>query len=537
MNPPSTKATTPERLVSGVTLTLLFLLFCKLLAFQWSLLGNPFPNEYREGSILVTTQALLNGKNPYALAQQPEYTNVYGILYHLVVYPFAKLFGNSFTVHRSVSAAFVLATCGAMVWIMRWMKTPWVINLGASLILYGHLLFYITPLARPDSMGVFLMVLSVILPFRFRYSDRSLIASIILGILAFLTKPYFILGLAFVITYVFVFQSKGKGLRWAVYATLGFLGAMATMNAWGETYINNTFLIHVNVASKSADFLYKQLNTYAQCNLGLLSLLLVGGAFLLWRERSHLQLNLKPQLTKLDRPLFQWDMGLFPWCSLLAFTIFYVSMGRHTGNWMVYLHQLFSPFLLLSLAMLGKQLYKDRASLRRLLLQGLASGLMLLNVAGVASAEFLPGLPKDYVASWQNLSAIVGQHQRVFNSPAIASLLLQQGKPVPDSGQSQYFINGMERKAKLSSFFPSSNAMVDRNNAYLNQVEQAVTKHQYDLVIITQSRSPILPEDFLSQHYTYSGSIHAPMPPAPFIGPRNWLLDVYQPNSVAVPTK
>jgi hypothetical protein len=146
-------------------------------------------------------------------------------------------------------------------------------------------------------------------------------------------------------------------------------------------------------------------------------------------------------------------------------------------------------------------------------------------------------LPKDYVASWQNLSAIVSQHQRVFNSPAIASLLLQQGKPVPDSGQSQYFINGMERKAKLSSFFPSSNAIVDRNNAYLNQVEQDVINRRYDLVIITQSRSPILPEDFLSQHYTYSGSIHAPMPPAPFIGPRNWLLDVYQPNSVAVPTK
>lgn len=406
MNPPSTKATTPEKLVYGVTLTLLFLLFCKLLAFQWSLLGNPFPNEYREGSILLTTQALLNGKNPYALAQQPEYTNVYGILYHLVVYPFAKLFGNSFPVHRSVSAAFVLATCGLMVWIMRWMKTPWVINLGASLILYGHLLFYITPLARPDSMGVFLMVLSVILPFRFRYSDRSLIASIILGILAFLTKPYFILGLAFVIAYVFVFQAKGKGLRYAVYAALGFLCTMALMNAWGETYINNTFLIHVNVASKSADFLYKQLNTYAQCNLGLLGLLLGGSAFLLWRERSHLKPQLKPQLTGGDRPLFQWDMGLFPWCSLLSFAVFYASMGRHTGNWLVYLHQLFSPFLLLSLAMVANQLYEDRASLRRLLLQGMTSGLLLLNVASVTSAAFLPGLPKDYVASWQNLSAI-----------------------------------------------------------------------------------------------------------------------------------
>jgi hypothetical protein len=537
MNLPSTKATGPEKWVHGVTLTLLFLLLCKLLAFQWSLLGNPFPNEYREGSILLTTQALLDGKNPYALAQQPEYTNVYGILYHLVVYPFAKLFGNSFSVHRSVSAAFAIATCGALVWIQRWMKTPWVINLGASLILYGHLLFYITPLARPDAMGVFLMVLSVILPFRFSYSDRSLIASIVLGILAFLTKPYFILGLAFVITYVFVFQSKGKGLRWAVYATLGFLCAMNAMNAWGETYLNNTFLIHVNVASKSADFLYRQISTYAQCNLGLLSLLVGGGAFLLWRERSPLQPNLKPQLTTLDRPLFQWDMGLFPWCSLLSFALFYVSMGRHTGNWLVYLHQLCSPFLLLSLAMVGKQLYAERASLRRLLIQGLTSGLLLLNLAGVTSAEFLPGLPQDYVSAWQTLSAIVAPHQKIFNSPAITSLLLQQGKPITDSGQSEYFIKGAERDEALSSWFPQNAAIIGRNNAYLTQVETDLKNHRYGLVILTHNISPILPEDFLERYYTYAGSIVAPMPAEAFRSKRQWLLDVYEPKGQAPAVK
>jgi hypothetical protein len=152
MNLTSPNPKASEKLICGVALTILLLLFWKLLVFQWSLLSNPFPNEYREGSILLTTQALLDGKNPYALAQQPEYTNVYGILYHLAVYPFAKLFGNGFPVHRSVSAAFILATCGVAVWIMRWMKTPWVINLGASLILYGHLLFYISGAALSISL-------------------------------------------------------------------------------------------------------------------------------------------------------------------------------------------------------------------------------------------------------------------------------------------------------------------------------------------------------------------------------------------------
>ena len=38
--------------------------------------------------------------NPYGLAQQPAlYANVYGLLYNLAIYPFARCFGSSFLVH------------------------------------------------------------------------------------------------------------------------------------------------------------------------------------------------------------------------------------------------------------------------------------------------------------------------------------------------------------------------------------------------------------------------------------------------------
>jgi hypothetical protein len=522
-------STAPEKLLHWATLAILLLLSYKLLTFQGSLLTNPFPNEYREGSILLTTQALLDGRNPYALANQPEYTNVYGILYHLVVYPFAKLFGNSFPVHRAVSAGFLLGTCGVMVWILRWMRTPWVLSLGAPLILYGHLLFYITPLARPDAMGVFFLMLSVVLPFRYAYGPRSMAASIILGILAFLIKPYCILGSAFVVLYVLVFKSKLDGFKYGVYATLGFLSTMALMNFLGESYINNTFLIHINVASKSAEFLYRQLGTYAQVNAPLLALLVLGsivGLVQMGSQRVPLLTRPKFQIFQpWQAPLIDYNMGLFPWCALMYFGIFYISMGRHTGNWMVYLYQLLSPFLLLTLAMVAKTLYTEGNVTRRLITQGLASLLIVLNVASVSSAEFLPGLPKDYQKTWQTLSGIVGQHRKIFNSPAIVSLLIQQSKPVYDSGQSEFFIAGMERKATLSTVFPVNPAIAQRNNAYLNQIEQDVINHQYDLVVLTHNLSPILPPAFLEQYYTYAGSIKAPMPS------QTWLLNIYEPKT------
>ena len=62
---------------------------------------------------------LLEGRNPYALAELPASTNAYGIVYHLVVLPFARLFGNGYTVHRAISAVAIGATCALIYRLLR----------------------------------------------------------------------------------------------------------------------------------------------------------------------------------------------------------------------------------------------------------------------------------------------------------------------------------------------------------------------------------------------------------------------------------
>jgi hypothetical protein len=503
-----------DLILSGAILGLMGWFLCQLLGFQWELLTNPFPNEYREGAILLTTQALLDGKNPYALVNQPEYTNVYGILYHLVVYPFAKVFGNSFPVHRSVSAAFIWATCGVMFGTMRWMRLPLVINLGTTLILLGHLLFYITALARPDAMGVFFLVLSVVVPFRGRYSNRSLAVAIVCGILAFLVKPYCLLGLVFLLLYVLMFRSIAKALKFGAVAAVGLAGAIALMSLWGESYFNNTFLVHVNVATRSTEFLYRQLRAYGLANFSALLLL---GVSLGWNWRSHLKQLLR-----------RWEIGLFPWCALLSFGAFYLSLGRHTENWLVYLYQLFSPFCLLTMAMAAKTLYRSDLWKRYLV-----SALLVINLASVSSADSLPKLPADYLQSWQELSQLLAGHQRIFNSPILTSLLIEQGKPVYDSGQSEFFIQGASGETALTQMMPNRPEVIARNNEYLSNIETAITHQSYDLVILTQNRSPLVSEKFLRQYYQKKRSITAVMPATPFKGPRTRQLDIYEPKVTA----
>src|ERR1043166_4083128 len=70
------------------------------------------PIEYRESAIVLITSLEMRGENPYAIEYRPVYVNPYGILYHWAVYPLARVFGNTVTVHRSLSCFCIVVSCG-----------------------------------------------------------------------------------------------------------------------------------------------------------------------------------------------------------------------------------------------------------------------------------------------------------------------------------------------------------------------------------------------------------------------------------------
>lgn len=244
----------------------LSLLFASLAFWHFQVIANPFLNEYREGSVLLSTDLILKNGNPYDLINQPEYTNVYGIFYHLIVLPFAKVFGPTLRVHRAVTAFFILASSLLLFLAMRWLKVSLVLALSLTIMFYAHLLFSVTPLARPDSLGTFLFLCSILIPWRYQYSSLSSIISILFGILAFLTKPYFILALPYLSLYLFLFKSKIKGIQYGGIASACLLFTILVVNRLFECYFNNTFFIHSNIAGHNLSHAIKQLVTYAEYN-------------------------------------------------------------------------------------------------------------------------------------------------------------------------------------------------------------------------------------------------------------------------------
>src|SRR3989304_10019910 len=79
-------------------------------SYHLKILISPQIQETRENSTIITTELLAEGQNPYSLSHMPENTNVYGILYNLVCFPFAKIFPSTYLLYRSISAFFIFAS-------------------------------------------------------------------------------------------------------------------------------------------------------------------------------------------------------------------------------------------------------------------------------------------------------------------------------------------------------------------------------------------------------------------------------------------
>src|SRR5208283_5145816 len=156
------------------------------------------------------------------------------------VLPLAMVWGSTPFTHRVVSCFFIVMTCGCLLWGLRVSRVSCSLSAVAVATLFAFLSTGLSIVSRPDSLGQFLFLASIVLPFACRYSASSLAISIGLSLFALLTKSYFVLGAPFLAVYLFGFESKSKGLWY----TLGFGAALAVTvlvtHEICETWLTNT---------------------------------------------------------------------------------------------------------------------------------------------------------------------------------------------------------------------------------------------------------------------------------------------------------
>jgi hypothetical protein len=148
-------------------------------------------------------------------------------------------------------------------------------------------------------------------------------------------------------------------------------------------------------------------------------------------------------------------------------------LGLNPGNFMTYLFQLMSPFLLLGICGIGALRGPRR--------------LLLLPLVWYSLFQAWSILPKDFridPVPWERTRELVAGSERILASPILVMTLIEQDKTVYQAGHTFYFRLAENKPAFLEPAQPERRvAAIWR--AYLEQLYADVRERKFDLVLLT----------------------------------------------------
>jgi len=403
-----------------------------------NMISHELPLDYQEASMLEITSTIADGENPFALESQPVHISLYPVLYNIVVAPISNALGNTLWLHRLVSGIFIIATCALCYSLCRKASARRTDSLAAAIILYAGLLYYSTPIASPNSLGLFLFLSATCIPWLFRFSSRSLAVSLALGILAFYTKQYFLMSLGYVALFLFLADSKKRGIYFGFLSLLTLLVSLTIVHYTSPYYLDNTLFA---VASSSKFVLSnkaatQQFSEYFTIYYPIFAILVLA-AYPKYRAASAIRTHQgsNSPSNKLvnwfdwNRPLFSKKVGFIWLCCLCSISINAFVLARNPGNYLTYLFQLISPFLLI-----GTFGFASAITKRRWIISALAC-LAMYNSYSV--------LPTDFSVNeknWDIVRSEIAAADNIYASTLVLRETLDKGGPIYHNGHTPYFL-------------------------------------------------------------------------------------------------
>ena len=209
--------------------------------------------------------------------------------------------------------------------------------------------------AFPGSMGTFLFMAILIIPFKRSFDWPSLVWSVVLSLAAFYTKPYFLLALAMVIAYTFLFVSKRRAFVHALLCAAALLVSFMVVRRLFPFYFVYVLVTSYLDSGPSTSHLLLQLvrlrqEFYPVMALGLLVVLAA-----VWMKRGGMadapSRTLGVDLRHPALPLLAAKMDYFGFAAIGSTLAFLLVLGPHTGQFMTYAYQLMLPPFLIWLGL------------------------------------------------------------------------------------------------------------------------------------------------------------------------------------------
>ena len=418
------------------------------------LISYPYPIEYREGHSLSSTMLMMQGISPYTLDTYPEYYNSYGILFNILMLPFVCLFGPSLVVCRIVNELCVISIILLLLFYKR-KSQRWEIVLAAICNFYIFYHINTNVSIRPDGLGTLLYIASIVIPLRSDFSKKSLIVSAILSVLAFYTKPYFILGW-YLVSLVLLFKNWRHFIIANIKFHTLFLLICIGMNKIFPLYFYETIFAY----RRSFGSMYYSLNQMLMALKRMLPMLfVVGVGCYMYIRKKH----------------------IFPWSSILiifASSILLIyPLGTNDGAYLTYHTQLLSSLLLM--VAIDNEDIKCRYDI---LFQ-----LCLLMFSLYAFMK-IPMMHRSDETGWTEIESYVSESDKIYNDPGITPLLLLNSKPVTDDGVS-VFACDFEYKPLTNCLFGKDSVLLNAKTSYKESIISDFNNSVYDCVIIGENEA------------------------------------------------
>lgn len=505
-----------EKPIIKVVILAAVVLFVSLVIFNYRVIVAQYPHEYREGAMVLTTQQLVNHINPYLLSEQPQHTNVYGVLYHLIAYPFASIYGSTLFLHRIISAFFIILSCLWLIFIMRREGVPTWLSLIGGVVYYSQITSLFSVIARPDSLGVFLFMSAVFLPWLGKFKYRYLSLSALCFVLLFYTKLYFVISLPIVALYIFLFKDKLKAIWYFVFSIIFLLISTYIVNQYFPLYLTNTFFYYLSVGNSFWPGLWhvaRQFAYFSYKNFALVFIFLIilwDLIIISWAEFFRVIRNYFIEILKSLRTFkavrFEFDYIVF----ILLFTTlaFVLKLGHNTGGFVDYIYHLITPFFIIIIfRFLAQKTAKNKFAVYGLLL-----------ILWMIFTFFNHRQATDYSASWVAIEDKLSSYQDIFNEPAITSLLVKQNKYIYDTGHSNAYLGDSMSRSPLYL------GIVARMNIYNESIINKIINKKFDLVVLDNYGYDLIRRDLLNKYYQPTSTLSAPM----IIN--SWVLELWEPR-------
>lgn len=444
-------------------------LFARFLYFEYNLLKYPYQWGLREALQLNHAIILSEGNSLYKIGKEPPLViEPYGPVNPCVVAVLLKIFGKTLFAPRLVSFISFLLVLLLIAYTVFSLTHSWKfvflsIGLNSFMLSWWQWLL----LCRPDSLGNLLLFLTIFIHWKFPYKRWAIFLSLLIGILGFLTKIYFVCGFGgIVLSYWFVHKDKKMAMLYSFFGFVLIITTVLIINYMTDgIYYLFTFEIISHWVVYSFDWLFdnlKELILYYFPIITLICYSVLKGSFNYKRYGvffTHLLIGL---------PLFSFLLlnpggCQFYWYSIVPSLIIIgcdlIYMGNKTSR-----HKVLVPVLLaIILIMTFKVGYKD--ILRHKLV-----------------------IPSSSLAhKWEPLDNLVKDTKgHIMNDAATTILNIRAGKELYSEGL---------------GYIQSKNYLVEKYNYSFVDINKEIAQHKFALIINPEEKAEV--EKYYKLYKTY----------------------------------